>query len=64
MRTVAIVLMALAPAVGGADRAPPVQGDPGISSTVVMDGSAFRALRDYADRSATRRRHNDADALS
>ena len=35
----------LAQAVGGAEKARPVAGDPGISSMVVMDMPAFRVLR-------------------
>jgi quercetin dioxygenase-like cupin family protein len=53
---------AFAQAVGGADRARPVAGDPGISSMVVMDQPAFRVLRDYAEPGATRRMHSHDDA--
>ena len=49
-------------AVGGADKARPVQGDPGISSMVVMDEAQFRVLRDYAEPGATRRMHSHDDA--
>ena len=49
-------------AVGGADKARPVAGDPGISSMVVMDQPAFRVLRDYAEPGATRRMHSHDDA--
>ena len=51
-----------AQAVGGADKARPVAGDPGISSMVVMDQPAFRVLRDYAEPGATRRMHAHDDA--
>ena len=51
-----------AQAVGGADKARPVAGDPGISSMVVMDQPAFRVLRDYAEPGATRRMHSHDDA--
>ena len=53
---------AAAQAVGGADKARPVAGDPGISSMVVMDQPAFRVLRDYAEPGATRRMHSHDDA--
>jgi len=53
---------AQAQAVGGADKARPVAGDPGISSMVVMDQPAFRVLRDYAEPGATRRMHSHDDA--
>ena len=51
-----------AQAVGGADKARPVAGDPGISSMLVMDQPAFRVLRDYAEPGATRRLHSHDDA--
>jgi len=51
-----------AQAVGGADKARPVAGDPGISSMVVVDQPAFRVLRDYAEPGATRRMHSHDDA--
>jgi quercetin dioxygenase-like cupin family protein len=51
-----------AQAVGGAEEARPVQGDPGISSLVVMDLAGFRVLRDYAEPGATRRMHAHGDA--
>jgi mannose-6-phosphate isomerase-like protein (cupin superfamily) len=51
-----------AQAVGGADKARPVAGDPGISSMVVMDQPAFRVLRDYAEPGAVRRMHAHEDA--
>lgn len=51
-----------AQAVGGAEAAKPVAGDPGISSLVVIDRPAFRVLRDYAEPAATRRMHAHPDA--
>ncbi len=51
-----------AQAVGGAEKARPVAGDPGISSMVVVDQPAFRVLRDYAEPGATRRMHSHDDA--
>ena len=51
-----------AQAVGGADKARPVAGDPGISSMVVMEQPEFRVLRDYAEPGATRRMHSHDDA--
>jgi len=51
-----------AQALGGADKARPVAGDPGISSMVVMDRPDFRVLRDYAEPGATRRLHSHDDA--
>jgi quercetin dioxygenase-like cupin family protein len=54
--------MAAAQAVGGADQARPVAGDPGISSMVVMEQPEFRVLRDYAEPGATRRMHSHDDA--
>jgi L-ascorbate metabolism protein UlaG (beta-lactamase superfamily)/quercetin dioxygenase-like cupin family protein len=53
---------ARAQAVGGADKARPVTGDPGISSMLVMDRPEFRVLRDYAEPGATRRMHSHDDA--
>jgi mannose-6-phosphate isomerase-like protein (cupin superfamily) len=53
---------ARAQALGGADKARPVAGDPGISSMVVMDRPDFRVLRDYAEPGATRRLHSHDDA--
>ena len=49
-------------AVGGADQARPVTGDPGISSMRVMDRPEFRVLRDYAEPGATRSMHSHDDA--
>jgi L-ascorbate metabolism protein UlaG (beta-lactamase superfamily)/quercetin dioxygenase-like cupin family protein len=51
-----------AQAVGGAEKARPVAGDPGISSMVVTDQPQFRVLRDYAEPGATRRMHSHDDA--
>ena len=53
---------AAAQAVGGADRARPVAGDPGVSSMLVMEQPEFRVLRDYAEPGATRRLHSHDDA--
>jgi quercetin dioxygenase-like cupin family protein len=53
---------ATAQAVGGADKARPVAGDPGISSMLVMEQPEFRVLRDYAEPGATRRMHSHDDA--
>jgi quercetin dioxygenase-like cupin family protein len=58
----AIASAASAQAVGGAEGAKPVQGDPGISSMVVIDDAKFRVLRDYAEPGATRRMHAHKDA--
>ena len=57
------LLIVLAPtawaqAVGGAEKARPVPGDPGVSSMVVMDQPEFSVLRDYAEPGATRRMHS------
>jgi quercetin dioxygenase-like cupin family protein len=49
---------ARAQAVGGAEKAKPVAGDPGLSSMVVMDQPDFMVLRDYAEPGATRRMHS------
>jgi quercetin dioxygenase-like cupin family protein len=63
-----VVLLLLAPAgasaqaVGGAEKARPVQGDPGISSMMVLDDAQFRVLRDYAEPGAVRRMHSHDDA--
>jgi quercetin dioxygenase-like cupin family protein len=51
-----------AQAVGGAEQARPVAGDPGISSMVVMNEPEYRVLRDYAEPGATRRMHSHDDA--
>jgi quercetin dioxygenase-like cupin family protein len=67
--TFVLASVALAPgtatggqAVGGAEAAKAVQGDPGISSMVVIEESQFRVLRDYAEPGATRRMHAHKDA--
>ena len=57
-----ITTSAHAQAVGGADKARPVAGDPGISSMVVMEQPEFRVLRDYAEPGATRRMHSHDEA--
>jgi len=49
---------AWAQAVGGAEGAKPVTGDPGLSSMVVIERPEFRVLRDYAEPGATRRMHS------
>ncbi len=49
---------AWAQAVGGAEGAKPVAGDPGLSSMVVIERPEFRVLRDYAEPGATRRMHS------
>lgn len=49
-------------AVGGAEGARAVAGDPGISSLVVTETPDYRVLRDYAEPGATRRMHKHADA--
>lgn len=51
-----------AQAVGEPEKGKPVQGDPGISSMVVMDLPEFRVLRDWAEPGATRRMHSHNDA--
>jgi quercetin dioxygenase-like cupin family protein len=51
-----------AQAVGGADKARPVAGDPGMSTMLVMDQPQFRILRDFADPGAVRRMHSHDDA--
>ena len=53
---------AFAQAVAGPERGRPVQGDPGISSMVVMDQAEFRVLRDWAEPNAVRRMHSHDDA--
>src|SRR5918993_4728436 len=60
--TVLVTSTAWAQAVAGPEKARPVQGDPGISSMVVLDRPEFRILRDYAEPSATRRMHAHQDA--
>jgi L-ascorbate metabolism protein UlaG (beta-lactamase superfamily)/quercetin dioxygenase-like cupin family protein len=51
-----------AQAVGGAEKARPVAGDPGMSTMLVLDQPQFRVLRDYAEPGATRRMHSHDDA--
>ena len=58
----AIPSISRAQAVGGADKARPVAGDPGVSTMVVLEEPQFRVLRDYAEAGATRRMHRHADA--
>ena len=53
---------ASAQAVGGAEKARPVAGDPGVSSMLVMEQPEYRVLRDYAEPGATRRMHSHDDA--
>src|SRR5712692_2728594 len=53
---------ASAQAVGGAEKARPVAGDPGLSTMLVLDQPQFRVLRDYAEPGATRRMHSHDDA--
>jgi mannose-6-phosphate isomerase-like protein (cupin superfamily) len=55
-------ISAWAQAVGGAEKARPVPGDPGLSTMRVIDRPEFRVLRDYAEPGATRRLHAHADA--
>ncbi len=52
---------ASAQAVAGLEQAIPVEGDPGIFSGKVIEESAFRVLRDYAEPGATRRLHSHTD---
>ena len=56
--TLALASSANAQAIGGPEKGRPVQGDPGISSMVVMDRPDFRVLRDWAEPGAVRRMHN------
>jgi quercetin dioxygenase-like cupin family protein len=51
-----------AQAVGGAEGARPVEGDPGLTTMRVLDRPEFRVLRDYAEPGATRRMHSHDDA--
>jgi quercetin dioxygenase-like cupin family protein len=53
---------AAAQAVGGAEKARPVTGDPGMSTMLVVDQPQFRILRDYAEPGAVRRMHSHDDA--
>jgi mannose-6-phosphate isomerase-like protein (cupin superfamily) len=59
---VLLTRFASAQAVGGAEGAKAVAGDPGISSMLVTETADYRVLRDYAEPRATRRMHNHADA--
>jgi quercetin dioxygenase-like cupin family protein len=56
------VTPAAAQAVASPQNAKPVQGDPGMSSSQILNEGAFRALRNYAEPGATRRMHNHPDA--
>jgi quercetin dioxygenase-like cupin family protein len=58
----ALPSLSRAQAVGGADKARPVNGDPGLSTMVVLEEPQFRVLRDYAEPGASRRMHKHADA--
>jgi len=60
--TLAAAGSARAQAIGGPEKGRPVEGDPGISSMLVMDRPDFRVLRDWAEAGAIRRMHNHADA--
>lgn len=62
MAAVLAAASARAQAVAGPEKARPVQGDPGISSLVVLDLPQYRVLRDYAEPGATRRMHAHKDA--
>jgi quercetin dioxygenase-like cupin family protein len=68
MKMLVVLLMSLAAsnafaqAVGGAEKARPVTGDPGISSMLVLDQPEYRVLRDYAEPGAVRRMHSHDDA--
>ena len=68
MRLILIALLSLsaapafAQAVGGAEKARPVAGDPGVSTMLVMDQPQYRVLRDYAEPGAVRRMHSHDDA--
>ena len=68
MKLIVVAVMLLVPsavfaqAVGGAEKARPVAGDPGISSMLVMDQPQYRVLRDYAEPGAVRRMHSHDDA--
>jgi quercetin dioxygenase-like cupin family protein len=68
MKALMVALLSLASvnlgaqAVGGADKARPVAGDPGVSSMLVLDQPEYRVLRDYAEPGAVRRMHSHDDA--
>ena len=61
LTTLALASSASAQAVGGAEKARPVAGDPGMSTMAVVDTPDIRVLRDYAEPGATRRMHQHAD---
>ena len=52
---------AMGQAIGGAAAAHPVQGDPGVFSSTVLDEAMFRTGRNYAAPGATRSLHRHAD---
>lgn len=62
----ALILGSAAPAraqaIGPVEKARAVNGDPGISSMMVLDAPEYRVLQDYAEPGAVRRLHNHADA--
>lgn len=58
----AVVPPAGAQAIGPVEKARPVNGDPGISSMMVLDAAEYRVLQDYAEPGAVRRMHNHPDA--
>jgi quercetin dioxygenase-like cupin family protein len=65
MVTLALTMVttsAWAQAVAHPEQAKPVTGDPGISSSQVLNETPYRVLRDYAEPGATRRMHNHPDA--
>jgi len=45
-------------AVGDASKARPVEGDPGMTTMLVVDRPEYRVLRDWAEAGATRRMHS------
>ena len=70
-KTIQLVIAALltlsgevcsAQAVAGPEKAHPVEGDPGVYSMKVVQGDAFRVLRDYAEPGTTRRMHSHGSA--
>src|SRR5436190_1787113 len=62
--TLVLASSAQAQAIGGPEKGRPVQGDPGISSMVVMDRPDFRVLRDWAEAGAVRRTTRIAMSLA
>lgn len=64
--TVAVAVVGAVPAqaqaIGPVEKARPVNGDPGMSSMMVLDAPEYRVLQDYAEPGAVRRMHNHADA--